>query len=105
MLLEKEQQHLDKTQNWRRKIDPLMMWISSAETRLNTHFEIAPDLDTVKKQKRELEVHFTPAFLTGFFFSEVKPVPGSEIVGPANRESVNKKKNGRKLGRVFARSI
>ena len=45
-----------------------MMWISSAETRLNTHFEIAPDLDTVKKQKRELEVHFTPTFLTGFFF-------------------------------------
>ena len=48
-----------------------MMWISSAETRLNTHFEIAPDLDTVKKQKRELEVHFSHSFLTGFFFSEV----------------------------------
>lgn len=47
-----------------------MMWISSAETRLNTHFEIAPDLDTVKKQKRELEVHFSHSFLTGFF-SEV----------------------------------
>ena len=45
-----------------------MMWISSAETRLNTHFEIAPDLDTVKKQKRELEVRFTNAFLTDFFF-------------------------------------
>ena len=45
-----------------------MMWISSAETRLNTHFEIAPDLDTVKKQKRELEVHFSHSFLTGFFF-------------------------------------
>jgi len=67
LLLEKEQQHLDKTQNWRRKIDPLMMWISSAETRLNTHFEIAPDLDTDKKQKRELEVHFSHSFLTGFF--------------------------------------
>ena len=56
LLLEKEQQHLDKTQNWRRKIDPLMIWISSAENRMNTQFEIAPDLDTVKKQKNDLEV-------------------------------------------------
>ena len=47
---------MDKTQNWRRKIDPLMMWISSAENRVNTQFEIAPDLDTVKKQKNDLEV-------------------------------------------------
>lgn len=57
LLLEKEQQHLDKTQNWRRKIDPLMIWISSAENRVNTQFEIAPDLDTVKKQKNDLEVN------------------------------------------------
>ena len=56
LLFEKEQQHLDKTQNWRRKIDPIMSWVASAETKLNTHFEIAPDLDTVKKQKYELEV-------------------------------------------------
>lgn len=62
MLLEKEQQHLDKTQNWRRKIDPLMIWISSAETKINTHFDIAPDLDTVKKQKLELEVLLTPCY-------------------------------------------
>ncbi|XP_067048762.1 dystrophin-like isoform X1 [Acropora muricata] len=55
LLFEKEQQHLDKTQNWRRKIDPIMSWVASAETKLNTHFEIAPDLDTVKKQKYELE--------------------------------------------------
>ena len=48
-----------------------MMWISSAETRLNTHFEIAPDLDTVKKQKRELEVHFIRALLTGWFFQRL----------------------------------
>lgn len=47
---------MDKTQNWRRKIDPIMSWVASAETKLNTHFEIAPDLDTVKKQKFELEV-------------------------------------------------
>ena len=57
LLLEKEQQHLDKTQNWRRKIDPLMIWISLAENRVNTQFEIAPDLDTVKKQKSDLEVN------------------------------------------------
>ena len=57
LLLEKEQQHLDKTQNWRRKIDPLVFWVSSAEDKLNTQFAIAPDLDTVKKQKAELEVH------------------------------------------------
>lgn len=57
LLLEKEQQHLDKTQNWRRKIDPLMIWISLAENRVNTQFEIAPDLDTVKKQKNDLEVN------------------------------------------------
>lgn len=56
LLLEKEQQHLDKTQNWRRKIDPLVIWISSAENKLNTQFEIAPDLDTVKKQKNDLVV-------------------------------------------------
>ena len=56
LLLEKEQQHLDKTQNWRRKIDPVMVWVSSAEAKLNSHFDIAPDLDTVKKQKHELEV-------------------------------------------------
>ena len=56
LLLEKEQQHLDKTQNWRRKIDPLTMWISSAENKVNTQFAIAPDLDTVKKQKNDLEV-------------------------------------------------
>ncbi|XP_068690393.1 utrophin-like [Montipora foliosa] len=55
LLLEKEQQHLDKTQNWRRKIDPVMVWVSSAEAKLNSHFDIAPDLDTVKKQKHELE--------------------------------------------------
>lgn len=57
LLLEKEQQHLDKTQNWRRRIDPLVFWVSSAEDKLNTQFAIAPDLDTVKKQKAELEVH------------------------------------------------
>ena len=57
LLLEKEQQHLDKTQHWRRKIDPLMIWISSAENKLNTQFAIAPDLDTVKKQKNDLEVN------------------------------------------------
>ena len=56
LLLEKEQQHLDKTQNWRRRIDPLVFWVSSAEDKLNTQFAIAPDLDTVKKQKAELEV-------------------------------------------------
>ena len=34
-----------------------MMWISSAENKVNTQFEIAPDLDTVKKQKNDLEVN------------------------------------------------
>ena len=29
-----------------------MMWISSAENRVNTQFEIAPDLDTVKEAKK-----------------------------------------------------
>jgi len=67
LLLEKEQQHLDKTQNWRRKIDPLMMWISSAENRVNTQFEIAPDLDTVKKQKNDLEVNLhMPLFFENY---------------------------------------
>ena len=63
LLLEKEQEHLDKTQNWRRKIDPLMIWISSAENRVNTQFEIAPDLDTVKKQKNDLEVNLDIPFV------------------------------------------
>ena len=65
-----------------------MMWISSAETRLNTHFEIAPDLDTVKKQKRELEVRFTNAFLTDFFFSEVMLFfVGEDIPKPSNSKN------------------
>ena len=33
-----------------------MIWISSAEHKLNTQFPIAPDLDTVTKQKCDLEV-------------------------------------------------
>lgn len=40
-----------------------MMWLSSAEIKLNTHFDIAPDLDTVKKQKLELEVYISPIIL------------------------------------------
>ena len=54
VLLKKEQNH--EAQELRRKIDSLMIWISSAEHKLNTQFPIAPDLDTVTKQKYDLEV-------------------------------------------------
>ena len=44
-----------------------MMWISSAENRVNTQFEIAPDLDTVKKQKNDLEVNLhMPLFFENY---------------------------------------
>jgi len=39
----------------RRKIDSLMIWISTAEHKLNTQFPIAQDLDTITKQKYDLE--------------------------------------------------
>ena len=54
LLLKKEQNHA--AQDLRRKIDSLMVWISSAEHKLNTQFPFASDLDTVTKQKYDLEV-------------------------------------------------
>lgn len=53
LLLKKEQNH--EAQELRTKIDSLVIWISSAEHKLNTQFPIAPDLDTVAKQKYDLE--------------------------------------------------
>lgn len=54
LLLKKEQSH--EAKDLRRKIDSLMIWISTAEHKLNTQFPIAQDLDTITKQKYDLEV-------------------------------------------------
>ncbi|XP_020615406.1 uncharacterized protein LOC110053509 [Orbicella faveolata] len=53
LLLKKEQSY--DAQDLRRKRDSLMIWISSAENKLNTQFPISQDLDTVTKQKYDLE--------------------------------------------------
>jgi len=56
LLLKKEQSY--DAQDLRRKRDSLMIWISSAENKLNTQFPISQNLDTVTKQKYDLEVTF-----------------------------------------------
>lgn len=53
-----EQQHKDLEEVWRKKYGPLRKWITAAQARLNKDYAIAPDLDSVKKQHKDIEVSF-----------------------------------------------
>ncbi|XP_020912247.1 dystrophin isoform X2 [Exaiptasia diaphana] len=50
-----EQQHKDLEEIWRKKYGPLRKWITGAQARLNKEYAIAPDLDSVKKQRKDIE--------------------------------------------------
>jgi hypothetical protein len=55
-LVQLEQQHKDMESTWRKKYGPLRKWITQSQARLNKEFAIAPDLDSVKKQRKDIEV-------------------------------------------------
>ena len=51
-----ETSHQDEIEGWRKRIARLVKWVGEAQQKLNKQFAIAPDLDTVKKQKENIQV-------------------------------------------------
>ena len=53
-----------KLEEWRNKLEPVQAWLASESKKLENDGSVASDLDTVAKQRREMEVIFVGFFLS-----------------------------------------